>query len=847
MLGIGLGLGLLRGDQTSYHPDISGWATQVAINGGTLTATEKAAFSKARALVADATWARIYQLCAFPVANSIAKRTPIVRVKGPSILTVVGSPTEVANGYSYDGTTGKYVRTGITPSTDGISVLNSTWMAYQDGVGVGLNAVNRPFGGAWSNSGTLRMGARWRTTAVVEATNGPTSEISYATSLGANTTYGPFAGAFGVSNRAANDSSFYRNGTQIATDTTFSTDTPPTIELYSGPINGGGAEYPVGTHSFWLLGQGLTAAQILEVQSFMDCAMQNLGFMRNIMGAGDSEMADGSGPNIGDGAINSAFVSTGYSSWYQASTVVTAEGGTGLADINAKLTETITTNPQYKYWNWLFSVSRNDLGVLTVSQLVDGSQAIMNRIGHQSYRWVEVINKVDGTENAGSPLSIKRIAVNTGMRAAIGQHVVEWQPHLMSKADLSSLADVQALDNDLIPISMSDGGVHTSTAAKPYYRESLWNSIKAGWLNFSRPATCYGQPLAYRVGKTGTNPVLGDVVRAIPGGWDGNPTYTFQWKRNGVNIPGATSEFYTVTGADAGATLTCAVTGSNSFGSATATTTSLTVGVIQALSIAPVAAHSIRKLSSTYSGSAIRVRRSSDNNEQDIGFTAGGDLDTTALLTFCGAGDGFITTWYDQSGNSRNAVQAAAGVQPRIVAAGSVDTLNGRPAFTFLSSTPMSMDVDFGGTIAFNSIHAHGVFRSEQLVTRVLFQLFSGAIQFFDDLNIAGFGWRMRNNAGVDSGAPSLPTNTNQHVGYWGWDGASVYLSHDNAAPTTASAPSGPSSQNGIRIAHHNAGPTVWTHVGNMQEFMLFDAAASTNDRNTLARSAGTYYGVTVA
>ena len=46
-------------------------------------------------------------------------------------------------------------------------------------------------------------------------------------------------------------------------------------------------------------------------------------------------------------------------------------------------------------------------------------------------------------------------------------------------------------------------------------------------------------------------------------------------------------------------------------------------------------AYSLRKLSSTYSGSAIRVRRSSDNAEQDIGFVDG-DLDTQSLLDFVG-------------------------------------------------------------------------------------------------------------------------------------------------------------------------------------------------------------------
>ena len=46
------------------------------------------------------------------------------------------------------------------------------------------------------------------------------------------------------------------------------------------------------------------------------------------------------------------------------------------------------------------------------------------------------------------------------------------------------------------------------------------------------------------------------------------------------------------------------------------------------------AAYSLRKLRAAYSGSAVRVRRSSDNTEQDIGFDANGDLDSTALLAF---------------------------------------------------------------------------------------------------------------------------------------------------------------------------------------------------------------------
>jgi hypothetical protein len=84
-------------------------------------------------------------------------------------------------------------------------------------------------------------------------------------------------------------------------------------------------------------------------------------------------------------------------------------------------------------------------------------------------------------------------------------------------------------------------------------------------------------------------------------------------------------------------------------------------------------AYSLRKLRTAYSGSAIRVRRSSDNTEQDIGFV-GNNLDTASLLTFCGAGNGFVTTWYDQSTNGNNATQATAGNQAQIVSSGAVIT-----------------------------------------------------------------------------------------------------------------------------------------------------------------------------
>jgi hypothetical protein len=94
------------------------------------------------------------------------------------------------------------------------------------------------------------------------------------------------------------------------------------------------------------------------------------------------------------------------------------------------------------------------------------------------------------------------------------------------------------------------------------------------------------------------------------------------------------------------------------------------------------AAYSLRKLRTAYTGNAIRVRRASDNTEQNIGFV-NNELDTASLTSFCSGTNGFVTTWYDQSGNGRNATQSTAGGQPQIVSSGSVILENGKIALRF--------------------------------------------------------------------------------------------------------------------------------------------------------------------
>lgn len=102
-------------------------------------------------------------------------------------------------------------------------------------------------------------------------------------------------------------------------------------------------------------------------------------------------------------------------------------------------------------------------------------------------------------------------------------------------------------------------------------------------------------------------------------------------------------------------------------------------------------AWSLRKLRAAYSGSCIRVRRSSDNTEQNIGFV-GNFLDSSSLTTFVGANNGFVVTWYDQSGVGRNLTQTTATAQPQIVSSGSIITEGSKAAVTF-NGTSQFMNV----------------------------------------------------------------------------------------------------------------------------------------------------------
>jgi hypothetical protein len=130
------------------------------------------------------------------------------------------------------------------------------------------------------------------------------------------------------------------------------------------------------------------------------------------------------------------------------------------------------------------------------------------------------------------------------------------------------------------------------------------------------------------------------------------------------------------------------------------------------------AAYSLRRVTSSYSGFAIEVQ--SGSVSQSIGFDSFGNLDTASLLTFVGSGNGFIKTWYDQSGNNYHATQSVAASQPQIVSAGTIITQSNRPTIQFDGSSdnlliPLQLTTGFDifKTIRYTNVGGYPIILSE--------------------------------------------------------------------------------------------------------------------------------------
>lgn len=126
--------------------------------------------------------------------------------------------------------------------------------------------------------------------------------------------------------------------------------------------------------------------------------------------------------------------------------------------------------------------------------------------------------------------------------------------------------------------------------------------------------------------------------------------------------------------------------GSNTFGADHSATASSATFLLDEYPGA-AAAYSIRLLNGSYSGPLVRIRKDTggqpekdfypdSNNELSLNSSDGGG---TTLGNWIANEDGYIVTWYSQTG-SNNATQSSASAQPQIISGGALNTINSKPA-----------------------------------------------------------------------------------------------------------------------------------------------------------------------
>jgi hypothetical protein len=250
------------------------------------------------------------------------------------------------------------------------------------------------------------------------------------------------------------------------------------------------------------------------------------------------------------------------------------------------------------------------------------------------------------------------------------------------------------------------------------------------------------------------------------------------------------------------------------------------------------AAYSTRLLRTAYAGSAIRVRRSNDNAELDIGFS-GNVLNTAALLTHCGANSGFVVTWYDQSGNSRNLTQSTQANQPRIVNAGAVDTQGGVPCVVF-DATNDAMTATSWGTIAQPFTRNAVVFipASASFLSHII-NTATGTPNTADLINALDNLQQFAGSAGSSAGLskPERVVFTSRY------NGASSNISKNGSASSNVDP--GSNALAGISLNRDNTG-AVFGGI-TYQEVVVFESNLSDVNRQFLERNQGAYYGITIA
>ena len=335
---------------------------------------------------------------------------------------------------------------------------------------------------------------------------------------------------------------------------------------------------------------------------------------------------------------------------------------------------------------------------------------------------------------------------------------------------------------------------------------------------------------------TGTSTICGTGTTQMS-----NATLGGVWSFPSGNYASATvSNTGLVTGVASGSS-TLSYTLTSGYGCSSAVTTPITVTLNVAGEMAPLdevptnakLAVGMRRLKTSYTGAALRLRRSTDNQEQDFGFV-GNNLDVTAISTWLNGASGYCTKLYDQSGNSGDVTQPTAAAQPLLVLSG----INNKPILRFTTAQYMFNSVNYAG--AYSAIYGSSVIGTSQRVLSArsnnwLLGYWGGG------MDMAYFeGWVSSSNQSA------TPTVANQYNIYAVTGTGSLSTVYKNGVQILSNN-AGVAAPNGIQLNGYNSISGAANETSNCEftEVLLYNAALSAAAITQLTTRINTYYKAT--
>lgn len=261
-----------------------------------------------------------------------------------------------------------------------------------------------------------------------------------------------------------------------------------------------------------------------------------------------------------------------------------------------------------------------------------------------------------------------------------------------------------------------------------------------------------------------------------------------------------------------------------------------TTGILDSYTGA-AAAYATALLYSGYSGSCLRVRRDSDNAEQDIGFS-GQNIDEAAINSFCSGANCFVETWYDQSGNGRNVTQTTSASQPKIY-----DSSTG---IIYMNSIAA---VDFDGTndyLTSSTFAAQSKPATAWTVHRYdAITLYPAVLDMGNQDGIIGAynlggGHRISNGGNLYEGTLAATATQYLHYGYFD-NGSSSEIAINGGTAATGNA--GTNTHNGFTLGTMGTGTAGTYHNGVIQGAIIYHSDQSSN-RTAIETAINNYYSI---